>query len=136
MRQQCDGKILLSSCCHAYKLFVCQAIKCIRDNMTTKKIFFLGGEMYDTLSTLSVRRRRRRSSHGPHLHGFPLAPLGYHPRLSMVRLRRRRLCVKVGEAESEEYPQDHTRCARVEIGDMRERFRKAIHEAREWKSTI
>ena len=41
MRQQCDGKILLSPCCHAYKLFVCQAIKCIRDNMTTKKIFFL-----------------------------------------------------------------------------------------------
>ena len=39
--------------------------------------------MYDTLSTLSVRRRRHRSSHGPHLHGFPLAPLGYHPRLSM-----------------------------------------------------
>ena len=76
--------------------------------------------MHDTLSTLSVRRRRRRSSHGPHLHGFPLAPLGYHPRLSMVRLRRRRLCVKVGEAESEEYPQDHTRGARVEIGDMRE----------------
>ena len=39
MRRQCDGKILLSPCCHAYKLFVCQTIKCIRDNMTTKKIF-------------------------------------------------------------------------------------------------
>ena len=37
-----------------------------------QKRFFLGGEMYDTLSTLSVRRRRHRSSHGPHLHGFAL----------------------------------------------------------------
>ena len=32
-------------------------------------------------------------------HGFPLALLGYHPRLRMVRLRRRRLCV---DADAEE----------------------------------
>ncbi len=42
------------------------------------------------LSTLAVRRRRRRSSLSPYPHGFTLAPLGHHPRLSMVRLRRRR----------------------------------------------
>ena len=49
-------------------------------------------------STLSVRRLQRRSPLCPLLHGFPLALLGYHPRLSMVRLRRRRglLCVAVG----------------------------------------
>ena len=46
-----------------------------------------------TLSTLAVRRRQRRSSLSPYPHGFTLALLGYHPRLSMVRLRRRReLC--------------------------------------------
>ena len=43
-----------------------------------------------TLSTLAVRRRRRRSSLSPYPHGFTLALLGHHPRLSMVRLRRRR----------------------------------------------
>ena len=43
-----------------------------------------------TLSTLAVRRCRRRSSLSPYPHGFTLAPLGHHPRLSMVRLRRRR----------------------------------------------
>ena len=31
----------------------------------------------------------------PLFHGFPLAPLGYHPRLRMVRLLRRRLCVEM-----------------------------------------
>ena len=31
----------------------------------------------------------------PLFHGFPLALLGYHPRLRMVRLLRRRLCVEV-----------------------------------------
>ena len=35
----------------------------------------------------------------PLFHGFPLAPLGYHPRLRMVRLLRRRLCV---DADAEE----------------------------------
>ena len=46
-----------------------------------------------TPSTLAVRRRRRRSPLCTHLHGFTLAPLGHHPRLSMVRLHRRReLC--------------------------------------------
>ncbi len=43
-----------------------------------------------TLSTLAVRRRRRRNSLSPYPHGFTLALLGHHPRLSMVRLRRRR----------------------------------------------
>ena len=43
-----------------------------------------------TLSTLAVRRRRRRRSLSPYPHGFTLALLGHHPRLSMVRLRRRR----------------------------------------------
>ena len=43
-----------------------------------------------TLSTLAVRRRQRRSSLSPYPHGFTLALLGHHPRLSMVRLRRRR----------------------------------------------
>ena len=46
-----------------------------------------------TPSTLAVRRRRRRSPLCTHPHGFTLALLGHHPRLSMVRLRRRReLC--------------------------------------------
>ena len=46
-----------------------------------------------TPSTLAVRRRRRRSSLSPYPHGSTLALLGHHPRLSMVRLRRRReLC--------------------------------------------
>ena len=35
----------------------------------------------------------------PLFHGFPLALLGYHPRLRMVRLRRRRLCVDVDAEE-------------------------------------
>ena len=43
-----------------------------------------------TLSTLAVRRRQRRSSLSPYPHGFTLALLGHHPRLSIVRLRRRR----------------------------------------------
>ena len=50
-------------------------------------------------STLSVRRRRRRDQSSLPVHGFPLALLGYHPRLRMVRLRRRRLCV---DADAEE----------------------------------
>ena len=50
-------------------------------------------------STLSVRRRRRRDQSCLPVHGFPLALLGYHPRLRMVRLRRRRLCV---DADAEE----------------------------------
>ena len=44
-------------------------------------------------STLSVRRRRRRFQSSLLVHGFPLALLGYHPRLRMVRLRRRRYSV-------------------------------------------
>ena len=46
-----------------------------------------------TPSTLSVRRRRRRDQSSLLVHGFPLALLGYHPRLRMVRLRRRRYSV-------------------------------------------
>ena len=41
----------------------------------------------DAPSTLAVRRRRRRSSLCPLSTG---SPFGHHPRLSMVRLRRRR----------------------------------------------
>ena len=48
-------------------------------------------------STLSVRRRRRRDQSSLPVHGFPLALLGYHPRLRMVRLRRRRLCMDADE---------------------------------------
>ena len=44
-------------------------------------------------STLSVRRRRRRSFLCPLPHGFPLTLLGYHPWLRMVRLRRRHYSV-------------------------------------------
>ena len=50
-------------------------------------------------STLSVRRLRRRDQSCLPVHGFPLALLGYHPRLRMVRLHRRRLCV---DADAEE----------------------------------
>ena len=46
-----------------------------------------------TPSTLAVRRFLRRTVVLSLVHGFSLAPLGHHPRLSMVRLRRRReLC--------------------------------------------
>ena len=41
-------------------------------------------------STLAVRRFLRRIVVLSLVHGFSLAPLGHHPRLSMVRLRRRR----------------------------------------------
>ena len=41
-------------------------------------------------STLAVRRFLRRVVVLSLVHGFSLAPLGYHPRLSMVCLRRRR----------------------------------------------
>ena len=41
-------------------------------------------------STLSVRRRWRRDQSSLPVHGFTFALLGYHPRLRMVRLRRRR----------------------------------------------
>ena len=44
-------------------------------------------------STLSVRRCQRRDQSSLPVHGFPLALLGYHPRLRMVRLRRRRYSV-------------------------------------------
>ena len=49
-------------------------------------------------STLAVRRCRRRSSLCPLSTG---SPFGRHPRLSMVRLRRRReyLCVDAAEEE-------------------------------------
>ena len=48
-------------------------------------------------STLSVRLHRRRDQSSLPVHGFPLALLGYHPRLRMVRLRRRRLCMDADE---------------------------------------
>ena len=57
-------------------------------------------------STLSVRRRRRRDQSSLPVHGFPLALLGYHPRLRMVRLRRRRqlLCTAMTMAvEAEQW---------------------------------
>ena len=41
-------------------------------------------------STLAVRRLLRRIVVLSLVHGFSLAPLGHHPRLSMVCLRRRR----------------------------------------------
>ena len=43
-----------------------------------------------TPSTLSVRRRQRRSPPCTPPTGSPSPQLGHHPRLSMVRLRRRR----------------------------------------------
>ena len=56
-----------------------------------------------TPSTLSVRRRRCRRSLSPYPHGFTLALRGHHPRLSMVRLRRRRevRCEDATDAEEE-----------------------------------
>ena len=48
-----------------------------------------------SLSSLAVRRRRRRRSLSPYPHGFTLALLGHHPRLSMVRLHRRRDFTKI-----------------------------------------
>ena len=52
----------------------------------------------DAPSTLAVRRRRRRSSLSPLSTG---SPFGHHPRLSIVRLRRRREWICVDAAEEE-----------------------------------
>mgnify|MGYP001684928575 CR=1 FL=1 len=67
-----------------------------RDN---KIEYFLEGERENTPSTLSVRRFLRRKVVLLSVHGFTLTSFGHHPRLSIVRLRRRRLWV---DADAEE----------------------------------
>ena len=77
--------------------------------MTTKSSIFLGGERKNTPSTLSVRHRRCRKVVLLSVHfstGSPSLSFGYHPRLSMVRLRRRRqlLCTAMTMAvEAEQW---------------------------------
>ena len=49
-------------------------------------------------STLTVRRFLRRTVVLSLVHGFSLAPLGHHPRLSMMRLRWRRKILCYGRS--------------------------------------
>ena len=67
-----------------------------RDNKN--RVFSIGGEREKTPSTLSVRHLRCRKFVLLSVHFSTGSPFGHHPRLSMVRLRRRRelLCVDVG----------------------------------------
>ena len=110
------------------------------DNVTTKSSIFLEGERKNTPSTLSVRHRRCRKVVLLSVHfstGSPSLSFGYHPRLSIVRLCRRRLCV---DADAEEvqwgYSQKHTyhrECERVTIGEVEnESIRKSIDDMQGW----
>ena len=69
----------------------------MRDN---KSCVFLGRERGCTPSTLAVRRRRHRISLCLLSTG---SPFGHHPRLNMVRLRRRREWICADAAEEERW---------------------------------